>query len=114
MGDANTSVYTFFWMFQVSIILFLPTTILYLLDRNLYDVIQKANYLTVLVLLGSAIFNFCYYFREPITKKVLAKYTYKYRFIENNPTISFLLFIFLPTILIFPLYMFTIMHSHNN
>ncbi len=35
------------------------------------------------------IFDYIYYFREIAEKKILKKYTYKYKVIENNPILIF-------------------------
>lgn len=87
-----------FCLFQTSLIVQLPLTILYFINTNLYH--EALDILFVLGISFPLIFNFSYYFRESVTKRIVVKYSYEYSFIDNNPTISFWLFILLPMVLL--------------
>lgn len=78
----------------------LPITLLRGINQEWTENITGNPLIGWIIFIAIAIFNYFYYQQEKSQKKLLVKYTYKYPFIENNPGLSFILFIFLPTILV--------------
>lgn len=92
--------------FPILIVLLLQLFILYfiiffLLPENYISLIKDTGpFNGILVVIIIYCLNYISYFREKASKKIIKKYTYQYKFIDDKPTLSVWLFIILPFIII--------------
>jgi hypothetical protein len=75
---------------------FVPSSIINAFFPNLNWSTDEQGYVTFIIAIAILIFDYIYYFRNYKTKEIIAKYSGRYKLIEESPRLAFLLFFILP------------------
>lgn len=97
--------FIFFFAFQAIIFVLAPISIINAVFPNLKNYEDQVSYITFFIGIGILIFDYIYYFRNSKTTEIIAKYSGKYKLVDEKPTLAFLLFFMLP--LAFSMFVFT-------